>query len=376
MFADRSDSVPLPGYRFAVRTLELVDPTSPRVLELWGGLACRSYFLSPGWIENWLACVPARAAPQLAVIHDDGRPIAAAFLASRRRVRHGVIASRTMFLNTTGVPRLDELWIEYNGLAGDDLALDDLIRLLPGGWDELELPGLRADALGGVTDAERPGYRVRIERRVPAYHVALAEVRDRGYPALLSGQTRSQLRRAQRLVGERTLEVAADPAQALSIYDELCALHGAQWRAKGQPGAFADPWFDRFHRRLIARRFAAGEIQLARVRAGSETLGCLYNLVWRGRVLQYQSGMRTFDDARIKPGFVCHAAAIEHGAAAGLDVYDLLGGEMRYKKSLSTGADWLVWARVQRRRLRFAIEDRALALVRARRGVAAPHDAA
>jgi len=55
---------------------------------------------------------------------------------------------------------------------------------------------------------------------------------------------------------------------------------------------------------------------------------------------------------------VCHAAAIDHAAASGLAVYDFLGGDMRYKKSLATDENTLVWARVQRRRLRFFVEDR------------------
>jgi hypothetical protein len=354
--------------------LELVDPYSPRAARTWNGLRCHSFFLSWGWIETWLACLPADRAPRLAVIVDRDEPVAAAFLGRTLVRRLHVIASRAVFLNTTGVTRLDDLWIEYNGLAGEELAIDQVADLVPGRWDELVLPGLRATAFGGLADGDHGRYRVRVDRRVPSYFADLEEVRARGFLPLLSGQTRSQIRRAQRLAGELELEVANDVATAIAIYDELCALHVAQWRAKGKPGAFADPWFDRFHRQLIARRFAAGEIQLVRVRAAGETLGCLYNFVWQGRVLQYQTGLRTFADPKHKPGLVCHTLAIEHCAAAGLALYDMLGGDMRYKKSLSTGADSLVWARVQRRRLRFALEDRARALLAARRGAVA-HDA-
>ena len=77
-----------------------------------------------------------------------------------------------------------------------------------------------------------------------------------------------------------------------------------------------------------------------------------------GRVLFYQSGFAAFDDPRIKPGYVCHAAAIEHAAAAGHAIYDFLGGDGRYKQSLATDETQLAWVRVQRPRLRFAIEDR------------------
>ena len=360
--------------------LELVDPYSPRAQQIWNDLRCHSFFLSWGWIENWLACLPADRAPRLAVFLDDGRPVAAGFLGQRLGLRHRVIASRALHLNTTGVVRFDELWVEYNGLAGDELPIEVVADALPGWWDELVLPGLREHAFGGVRDEDRGRHRVRVIRAVPAYHVDLHGVRADGYLAKLSGQTRSQIRKAQRLAGPISLDVAADEREAIAIYDELCGLHVAQWRAKGQPGAFADPWFDRFHRRLIAKRFASGEIQLLRVRGTAGTLGCLYNFVWGGRVLQYQSGFPMIEDARIKPGFICHTGAIEHCAAANLDIYDFLGGEMRYKKSLSTGAGQLVWAKVQQRRLRFTLEDHLLRIVRERRArarandVTSPHD--
>ena len=100
----------------------------------------------------------------------------------------------------------------------------------------------------------------------------------------LNRKTRGQLRRAQRLAGDVTVDIARTAPDAIAIYDELVALHGAHWRRRGLPGAFADRWFERVHRRLIAKRFDAGEIQLVRVRNASHTIGCLYNFVFRDRV--------------------------------------------------------------------------------------------
>jgi hypothetical protein len=345
---------------------ELLDPYSPRASPIWQALTCRSYFLTWGWVENWLACLPPARAPRLGVFHAGDRVAAAGMFARGFAVRNRIIASRAYHLNTLGIGRFDELWIEDNGLVGDELPITAVADALPGRWDELVLPGLREHAFGGLRDGTHDRYRVRVDRRVPAYFVDLEAVRRTGYLASVSGQTRSQIRRARKLAGSVTVEVAANERHAIEIYDELTALHGAQWRAKGKPGAFADPWFDRFHRRLIATRFGAGEIQLVRVRASGATLGCLYNFLWQGRVLQYQSGLCTSDDPRMKPGFVCHSATIEHCAAGGLAVYDLLGGAMRYKKSLSTGTGWLVWGKVQRRRLRFVLEDHIVRIVRAR----------
>ena len=306
-------------------------------------------------MSNWLACLPRTHAPWLAVIVAAGAPLAAFFLAKRMIIRSKVVPSRSLYFNTVGVQRIDLIWIEYNGLLGRDMPLTELLPLLPYGWDELYLPALRENAFGDVTTTADT--RVVIDRRVPVHHVDLEQARAKGYLSLLSGQTRSQVRRAQREAGEVSIEIARDPKAALDIYAEMVALHTAQWRAKGKPGAFADPWFDRFHRRLIANRFAHGEIELVRARHAAGPIGCLYNFVHDGRVLQYQSGFATFENEKLKPGFITHAAAIEHAIANGRRVYDFLAGDQRYKKQLATASTTMLWARVQRRRLRFLVED-------------------
>ena len=135
-------------------------------------------------------------------------------------------------------------------------------------------------------------------------------------------------------------------------------MHAQRWAKRNLHGHFEDPRVEAFHRRLIAQRMAHGEIQLVRVRAGGSTLGCLYNFVYRGHVLFYQCGLASFDDPHIKPGYLCHAAAVEYNALAGHAIYDLLGGQARYKDNLATGMNRLVWLRVQRPLARFSIEDR------------------
>ncbi len=346
------------------RQLEIIDPYAPRVETIWRDLertARPAYFLTWGWVENWLAMLPRGEAPSLAVIRDGGDIAGAFFLGRRTLVRHRVLPSRAAFVNATGVPNRDELCIEHNGILGRGCTLATLIELLSDDWDELFLPGVARETFREL-DVPR-GYRVRVARTSPSPFVDLEQVRATGdYLALVSANTRAQIRRARRRMGACELEVAASLDDALAIYDELVALHTASWRARGEPGVFADPWFDRFHRRLIQQRFAHGEIQLARLRSGSATIGCLYNLVASGRVLFYQSGLATFDDPVIKPGMLCHAAAIAHCAADGHGVYDLLGGTARYKSSLATSATELAWLCVQRTRLRFAIEDRVRAL--------------
>jgi CelD/BcsL family acetyltransferase involved in cellulose biosynthesis len=191
--------------------------------------------------------------------------------------------------------------------------------------------------------------------------VDLARVRAAGdYLSLLSANARAQIRRALRLFEARapiTLETASSVAEASAIFDELVTLHRRNWQWRGKEGAFT-PFVRAFHERLIRRRFDAGEIQLLRVRSGPATIGSLYNFVFDGVIYFYQSGIAWQADAKLKPGLVCHAEAVAHNASLGHQRYDFLGGESRYKKTLATDDHrHLVWARIQRPRLRFRVED-------------------
>jgi CelD/BcsL family acetyltransferase involved in cellulose biosynthesis len=352
------------------RQLDLIDARDPGVESIWRTLeadADATYFLSWPWVANWLALLPRELRLDLAVIREDDRAVAACFV-GRARVTRQVVACDALFLNATGTRIYDELCVEHNGLLArrdTRVSLAELLTLLPGDWHELQLPAIDAEAFGAFDHV--PGYRLKIDKEAAAPYIDLAAVRAAkdGYVSLLGSSTRSQLRRARRAVGDVTLDIAQTEQQATEIFDEMLVLHAKRWNAKGLPGAFAEPWFEQFHRKLIADRLPHGEIQLVRARTKNGTLGCLYNFVYRGRILFYQSGLEAFEDAHVKPGFLAHAAAIEHNATAGHEIYDLLGGDARYKQQLATATARLVWARVQRPLVRFSVEDRLRAVKRA-----------
>ncbi|CAN5225071.1 hypothetical protein BH11MYX1_BH11MYX1_06950 [soil metagenome] len=341
-------------------SLELVPARDRRAGAIWRELAetTPSYFLTWGWMSTWLAMMPRSHAAELAVVRDRERPVAGAFLGRRRQLRHGVLPSRQRHLNTTGIARFDELCIEHNAIVGE-APLATLLELLPRDWDELLLPGIQREMLPGAN--QNPRWRWSVDRESVAPYVDLDRVRAADYVSLLGSSTRAQLRRARRNAGPLTVERATTRASADDIFDELVRLHTNRWQERGEPGAFADPWFIAFHRRLIVDRIASDEIELLRIRAGERVVGCLYNFVWRGRVTFYQSGLAAPSDPHDKPGYLCHAAAIEEAAARGHAVYDFMSSSDRYKQNLGTDQYSLVWARIQRPLTRFAVEDRVRA---------------
>jgi CelD/BcsL family acetyltransferase involved in cellulose biosynthesis len=338
-----------------------------RIREIWCGLEATSqpaYFLAWPWVETWLDTLPPSLPIALHVVRRAGAPVAAFFLGERTAWRHRVLKSRALHWNQTGHEDYDEICIEYNGMVhdGSPPPFPEILAQLPGGWDEIYLAALDADGPIARPLIDRPVPLWTRVDRLPCPIVELGKVREAGdYLKILGGSTRSQIRRSQKLYaarGKLVVEIAASPAQATAIFDELVELHRQAWSDRGSSGAFV-PFVHTFHRRLIERRLAAGEVQLVRVRAGDTTVGCLYNFVWQGNVLFYQSGLAYESNSKLKPGLVCHALAIEHAARAGHRSYDFLAGQSRYKQSLSTGARELVWIRLQQPRLRFALENAA-----------------
>ena len=328
-------------------TLSRVDPASlgPR----WQALereADGSFF--QGW--TWLGCLAAERFPDpvLLAAENDGRTVGLA-LFNRTRDRLG---RTTLWLGESGDPALDAVYVEHNGvllargheaLAGPCLRAAHRMRLDGNrGSRRVVLSGLGpAQALA----AGEAGGALRLRQASPAPFARLQ--RPGAFLDGLSRNARHQLRRSARdyeAAGPLAVERAGTEADALAFLHALIALHEATWTARGRPGAFATEPVRRFHRALIGRGVASGEVDLLRVRAGTAPIGYLLNFRHRGRVLAYQSG---FDYAGAgphqKPGLTCHHQAIEWYRAAGAETYDFLAGPDRYKATLADAVQELRW---------------------------------
>jgi CelD/BcsL family acetyltransferase involved in cellulose biosynthesis len=128
----------------------------------------------------------------------------------------------------------------------------------------------------------------------------------------------------------------------------MAELYQRQWQARGEPGGFAFPFFARFQRRLVEECVPRGTAELVRVSAGEQPIGYVYNLILRGHVLAFVTGLRTEEDARLKPGLVSHALCIQRHAESGAWLYDFMAGDYRYKASLGQPGPELTYLLLQR----------------------------
>jgi CelD/BcsL family acetyltransferase involved in cellulose biosynthesis len=317
----------------------------------WRDLETRS---EPSFFQSWtwMGCLAEErfSDPVLVEAREAGRVVALA-LFNRR--------GGALYLGESGDPALDCPYIEYNGVlveTGREAELTaaclGAVRLTPGRWG-LWKPRLVLGGIDTVTAeaAERTGQ----VRRVRSLSAPLVDLTDQGNCFLdnRSANTRHQLRRSNRdyaRTGVVAVERAGSLAQAYAFLDGLKALHQTSWTARGQPGAFANPFFLRFHQALIARGLDRGEIALLRITAGDQIIGFLYNFQHRGRCLAYQSGFNYARASRHeKPGLTCHYEAIRYSARCGAARYDFLAGDDRYKRSLADRADTLHWIEVVER---------------------------
>lgn len=300
-----------------------------------------------------------------------------AFHGGRRAVlglfnrRRDWLGRERALLGESGLARNDSVFIEWNGLLaarGTPAALlTDCLRVACCGSLGGHRPrAARQIVLSGVGSAvvdaaRRTGQALLVRRSMAAPFVDLADLRRSGrdYLSALSANARYQIRRSDRAYGEVELRRASSRDEALQYLDELAALHQATWRRRGRSGAFAQPYFARFHRELIEHGLHRGEIALLQFVSDTGTVGFLYNFEWQGTVSAYQSGFDYPAAAKHqKPGLTCHHHAIEDGARRGLGRYDFLAGADRYKRSLATSETELYWAQlgkpaVERRMIRW-----------------------
>lgn len=313
------------------------------------GRSAGSVFLSWPWIETTGIC--HRPGSVLARVSLGGRIVGLGLLGLRETpsipMRPG-----TLSLNETGDPLSDRVMIEYNGVLAEQgweaKAADALLAALDGnkatGGMDLNLSGVPEHWIGLCQSRGRAIRLLRPPQAAPC--AALQTSPERDLLDSMSRNSRQQIRRSLRHYEGRaalTLERAADAPQALDWLDGLEALHTSSWRQRGKDGAFADPGFKDFHRRLISTRFDQGVTDLLRVRNGDAILGYLYNLRWRHVVSAYQSGFHFEDHAQARPGLVAHVLAMELYRSEGMATYRFLAGQARYKTSLASDQDQLLW---------------------------------
>jgi len=325
----------------------------------WRALEARTsgpFFLTWDWMGPWLSLV--RSPLYLCHIRRGDEDVALAIIGTQQK-RHGPLKFQTVYLNQSGEPEEDQVFIEYNDFLCAETHRAEvwscfLEHLTIG---RARLPAsLKHWVLLRLSGLERDGFERQSGRRLitfdrhddQAYLIDLESARSSpdGYLGTLSANTRRQILRSREILGgdgNLSFQVAATAEQVDDWLSSMTALQCAWFEAKGQTAALSRPFFSQFVRRLIFENLTSGSVELIQCRSDDSPVGYLLNLKSDDHVYSYQSAFVQYDDNKIKPGLMCHAMLAENYAAQGMAFYNLLAGDSQYKKSLSNKSHSLHW---------------------------------
>jgi len=325
-------------------------------------------FLNWSWIETWIALLPASSMLWTFTCKRDSETIGIGIAMESDGTRlRGLLSLRQLSMNESGEEGLDSITSEYCGLLvrTEDASavyrsLFESMRRVDRRWDEVVFSSTPHAPF--ISASLPSGWRIRVAKQRPAYFVDLETVRSKGagYEGALPSRKRARIARIRRSYearGRVELVHARNRAERMSFLETLRALHQEYWTSRGRTGAFASPFFDEFHRRLLSRDDCDSFVQLSMILCGGETVGVHYHLISNCATHYYQSGYRYgLLDGSDHPGFLCHAVMVNDASASGLRLYDFLVGDQRYKRDLATSAVTLSWVHVARPSIRASFE--------------------
>jgi hypothetical protein len=345
------------------------------VEELWTDLQKRSvhsYFNSWGWVSTWLLSLPTHIKVDLHIAYLEDIPVAAFFFGKTSGRKYGFLPFRSLALNATANPYYDGLYIEYNAILYDSsisLNFTDILNYIRSlEWDELILPGVSNQFVLDfklLNHHEKPHYYFLIDHNENAFYVNLQQIRDSKIDILqnLSSNRRSQLRRSiKQYEAQAKIQVkkASSTSEAVEIFEGLVQQHQHEWKKRGWPGVFSNPFFYQFHKNLIQNRFSKDEIQLLHIHTTEMNIGYIYSFVYQGEVLFYQSGFNYQPDNHYRPGLISHYFAILDNLQNNLNVYDFLAGDSTYKRVFATETKPVYWLRLYKNKPRYVFEENIL----------------
>ncbi len=336
-----------------LRILEAHDRSV--ALAMWRELEARvgvaPLMASESWTRTWLTHYGDTVRYRFLLAEDNGQLRGICLYSESTERKAALLTLQTRHLGTAGDPVQESVVVEYNSFLVEPAyrpAFIDAVAhwlLTQSGGDTVHLDGFTSEETQELT----AHWAVVETRQRESKYLDLSVIRTQGGDLIdsLGRSTRANLRKRIREYGDLQLEWAETLEAANNIFDELIELHQARWQADGQPGAFASRRFSAFQRALLTELFPQGRCVAFRVRHQGVTVGCLFLLVDRGRMLDYLSGLASFDQ-KPSPGLVAHYLCQCEALKRGFNAYDFLVGDKRHKDNLSTHCQILTWTRLVR----------------------------
>ncbi len=264
-------------------------------------------FQSPAWLLPWWA-VFGTGQPRVATYRDDGgrlRGVLPLYLLPAEAKLLPMGAGISDYLDILAPPETAEPLLR--AAMSRDTVPCHLIELPPGS-------PLRTQ------DAEPSGICPMLSLQ-PEWHLSIPPRQHR--------KLRMSRNRAAE-IGGATIETAT-PDTAPAMFAHLTRLHGARWRARGEPGVLDDPAVQAFHAAALPALLQAGLLRMQSLTLDGRVAAVIHALIdHRDRIFFYLSGFDE-DFARESPGTLLLGAMLEQAIAEGRREAHFLRGEEAYK---------------------------------------------
>jgi len=303
------------------------------------GKADNSFFLSWLWIGSWLDLVEGKIF--VVECYQKDTLVGLGLFVEKTRKVFGVFPIKQWFLHKTGNEKQDQIWIEHNDFLLDSSVADEVRRNMVSAVSQYDesikevVVGLSSDEVTACFKIYFGNYRDEISTK--GYFVDLSEIKGRYLDTIPSKNTRAQIKRSDKLLsqqGDLNFTVITNKDEVKALFIEIAKLHIKRWENTHEGSGFTNFLFNDFHQKLIGDS-AESTVQVSVLSVGEKALGYLINFVYNQKVYFYLSALTTSNNSKLKIGLSLHSQAIQYYMDMNIKCYDFLGGDARYKQSLS-----------------------------------------
>ncbi len=298
-------------------------------------------FLSWMWIGNWLDLVSEQASSKLFLVeaNQNNQVVGLGFFVEKTRKVFGCIPIKQFWLHRTGVAQQDQIWIEYNDfLLAESIAVKVRASIIEALYNYDN--SLKEIVIGLSCEKVLNCFHQRFSlssklMRSTGYEIDFSSIENSYSQEVLSKNTRSQINRSNKIlnqIGDVSFKVVTEINEIKSLYKHIAKIHIERWDNTKEGSGFSNESFLTFHQQLLEN---ANTVQVAVLLLNNNPIGYLVNFIYKQRVYFYLSALTTFSNNKIKVGLTLHEKAIDYYAKQGMKSYDFLGGEARYKQSMS-----------------------------------------
>jgi hypothetical protein len=309
------------------------------LLECYQNIEYQTIFLSMQWQLSWLKSLAVL--PTICLFENENKIIGFAWLSDNPLK----IVSRFHYtlLNQTGIKEADQVWIEFNNIICSEEYLEGCVQALMETQftDTSNLKfyiSMCKETSPWLNFASKSGCPIVVDR-VVGYKTKLDfdsytdEIIDR-----FSKNTRSQIRRSNKAILKnhgKLLISQANQKNTMAFFSSLGNLHIKRWNESPEGSGFTNEQFLSHHTHFLSH--FPGKANVLKISAGDLTLGYCYTFLDKETVYFYCSGINyDIETKPIKPGYSIHFELMKYYANKGFKWYDFMGGDSRYKQSLST----------------------------------------